>query len=63
MEADYTAEATKRMGWGDDTEAFGLRGCEWWCCLLRGGSTCLGEDWWESEFFSAPQLREISPLQ
>ena len=34
MEADYTAEATKTMGWGDDTEAFGLRG---W---VNGGAVC-----------------------
>ena len=34
MEADYTAEAMKRMGWGDDTEAFGLSG---W---VNGGAVC-----------------------
>ena len=34
MEADYTAEAMKRMGWGNDTEAFGLSG---WA---NGGAVC-----------------------
>ena len=34
MEADYIAEAMKRMGWGDDTEAFGLSG---WA---NGGAVC-----------------------